>query len=208
MGPQFSWIEANLPGFFIVDVRNSKGKFDEIKRWNRDYHASMDASLHSWKQRILEIRLISSQINQKLKKKREIHHFLKRNLAQKPWPIGAVVGAICRGRGSGSFGRRRGFNLMMNPPQFWRWIGFDREHDRPAIGPQLSGDWILIAWRSSCDRGASINVAFDAVIGDDRGAIGTRLRDDRVTIARRSWFFAKERQPFDEDQVCRPMLIR
>ena len=57
MGLQFLWIEANLLGFFLVDVRNSRGKFDEIKekfvinpapiasqsslnagrtRWNRD----------------------------------------------------------------------------------------------------------------------------------------------------------------------------
>ena len=35
-----------------MDVRNSKGKFDDIKRQNRDYHASIDASLHTWKQRI------------------------------------------------------------------------------------------------------------------------------------------------------------
>ena len=31
MGLQFSWIEANLLGFFLVDVQNSKGKFEEIK---------------------------------------------------------------------------------------------------------------------------------------------------------------------------------
>ena len=31
MGLQFSWIEANLLGFFVVDVLNSRGKFDEIK---------------------------------------------------------------------------------------------------------------------------------------------------------------------------------
>ena len=31
MGLQFSWIEANLIGFFLADVRNSRGKFDEIK---------------------------------------------------------------------------------------------------------------------------------------------------------------------------------
>ena len=31
MGLQFLWIEANLLGFFLVDVRNSRGKFDEIK---------------------------------------------------------------------------------------------------------------------------------------------------------------------------------
>ena len=31
MGLQFLWIEANLLRFFLVDVRNSRGKFDEIK---------------------------------------------------------------------------------------------------------------------------------------------------------------------------------
>ena len=29
-----------------MDVQNSRDKFDEIKRLNRDYHASMAASLH------------------------------------------------------------------------------------------------------------------------------------------------------------------
>ena len=31
MGLQFSWIEVNLLGFFLVDVRNSRGKFDKNK---------------------------------------------------------------------------------------------------------------------------------------------------------------------------------
>ena len=31
MGLQFSWIEANLLGFFLADVRNLREKFDEIK---------------------------------------------------------------------------------------------------------------------------------------------------------------------------------
>ena len=39
---------------------------------------------------------------------------LKRILVQKSWPIDAVVGADCKGRGSDSLGRRRGFNLAMN----------------------------------------------------------------------------------------------
>ena len=49
----------------------------------------------------LEIRLISSRIDQKLKNKREIHRFLKRILAQKSWAIDTVVGADLRRRGSG-----------------------------------------------------------------------------------------------------------
>ena len=31
IGLQFSWIQANLLRFFLADVRNSRGKFDEIK---------------------------------------------------------------------------------------------------------------------------------------------------------------------------------
>ena len=31
MGLQFTWIEANLLNFYLADVRNSRGKFDEIK---------------------------------------------------------------------------------------------------------------------------------------------------------------------------------
>ena len=80
----------------------------------------------------------------------------------------------------------------MNPPQFGVELA-------PIVG--------TIARRLGCDRGASINLASDAAIGDDRGAIKTRSRDDRATIARPSWFFAKERQPFDEDQVSRLMMI-
>ena len=29
---QVTWIEANLFDFFLADVRNSRGKFDEIKK--------------------------------------------------------------------------------------------------------------------------------------------------------------------------------
>ena len=42
----------------------------------------------------LEIRLISSRIDQKLIFKGRIHGFLKGNLAQKSWAVDAFVGAI------------------------------------------------------------------------------------------------------------------
>ena len=42
----------------------------------------------------LEIRLISSRIDQKLKNKGRIHGFLKGKLAQKSWAIEAVVEAV------------------------------------------------------------------------------------------------------------------
>ena len=44
------------------------------------------------------------------------------------------MGAICRGGGSSSFGLQRDFDFAVNPPQLWRLIGLDREHDRSAMG--------------------------------------------------------------------------
>ena len=66
----------------------------------------------------LEICLISSRIDQKLKNKGRIHGFLKEKLAQKSWAIAAVVRADLRGRGSDSLAGRRGFNSAMNRPGF------------------------------------------------------------------------------------------
>ena len=42
----------------------------------------------------LEIRLISSRIDQKLKNKGRIHGFLKGKLAKQSWAVDAFVGAI------------------------------------------------------------------------------------------------------------------
>ena len=61
---------------------------------------------------------------------------LKGNLAQKSWPIDAVLGADCRGRGSDSLGQRHGFNPAMNPPRFGGEIApivGRSDHDRTAI---------------------------------------------------------------------------
>ena len=66
----------------------------------------------------LEICLISSRIDQKLKNKKREYTLLKGNLAQKWWPIDAVVGVDCRGRGSDYLGRHRGFNPAKNQPDF------------------------------------------------------------------------------------------
>ena len=66
---------------------------------------------------------------------------LKGILAQKSWPIAAVVGADCRGRGKDSLGRRCGFNPAMNPPRFGgeltpivSTIAQRSGHDRVPIG--------------------------------------------------------------------------
>ena len=49
----------------------------------------------------LEIHLISSRIDQKLKNNEELHGFLKGKLAQKSWAVDAFMGADLRRRGSG-----------------------------------------------------------------------------------------------------------
>ena len=64
----------------------------------------------------LEIRLISSRIDQKLKKNEELHGFLKGKFAQKSWAIEAIVGADSWRPGSGSLGRCRGLNYT---PIWW-----------------------------------------------------------------------------------------
>ena len=49
----------------------------------------------------LENRLISSRVDQKLRRKREVHEYLKRELVRRSWVIGAVVAGVFKRRGSG-----------------------------------------------------------------------------------------------------------
>ena len=55
----------------------------------------------------LEIRLISSRIDQKLKNNGRYTSVFNEKISPKSWAIEAVVGAVLRGRGSDSFGRLR-----------------------------------------------------------------------------------------------------
>ena len=76
---QFTWIEANFLDFLLADVRNSRGKFDEIKEEFAIDSALIASQLspntgdHEELKILLQILLIASRINQKLKKKGEIH---------------------------------------------------------------------------------------------------------------------------------------
>ena len=87
MGLQFSWIEANLLAFFLADVRNSREKFDVIKEKFAINPApialqlSLNAGDHDELEIFVEIRLIPSRIDQKLKNNEELHGFFKRKLA-------------------------------------------------------------------------------------------------------------------------------
>ena len=93
MGLQFTWIEANSLNFFLADVRNSRGKFDEIKEEFTinpapiDSQLSLNAGDHEELKILLQIFLIASRINQKLKIKGGIHPLFKGNFC----PIFAAV---------------------------------------------------------------------------------------------------------------------
>ena len=92
MGLQFTWIEANLLDFFLADVRNSRGKFDEIKEEFAINPApiALQLSLNMGLKILLEVFLIASRINQKLKNKQGIHRFLKGFLPKKFGPLAAI----------------------------------------------------------------------------------------------------------------------
>ena len=87
MGLQFSWIEANLLEFFLVDVRNSRGKFNEIKEKfvinpaPIASQSSLNSGGHDELEIFLEIPLIPSRIDQKLKNKGRNTLVLKGKLA-------------------------------------------------------------------------------------------------------------------------------
>ena len=67
----------------------------------------------------LEIRLIPFTNRSKVEEQERNTLVFKEKFGPKSCAIDAVVETICKGRGSGSFGRRCGFNPAMNPPQFW-----------------------------------------------------------------------------------------
>ena len=81
---------------------------------------------------------------------------LKGILARRSWPIDAVVGADCRGRGSDSLGWRRisqiGSEFPLNFASKEATIALDRGprsslivgHDQAAIRPRSHGDRALI----------------------------------------------------------------
>ena len=89
----------NLLGFFLADVRNSRGKFDEIKEKFAINPAPIvsQSSLygggdHDELEIFLEIRLIPSRIDQKLKNKEGKYMLLKGKLGPILRPFDVIVG--------------------------------------------------------------------------------------------------------------------
>ena len=81
---------------------------------------------------------------------------LKRNLVRRSWAMEAIVEAVCKGRGSGSLGRRRSslmdHELVTNSLQF----SFEMAMSFATIGPRSRRDRativVLVSYRSPSDR--------------------------------------------------------
>ena len=82
----------------LTDFRNSRGKFDEIKEEFAinpapiPSESSLNAPIKDELKIFLEICLIPSRIDQKLKNKEGVHEFLKEKLARQSLEIDVVVG--------------------------------------------------------------------------------------------------------------------
>ena len=166
MGLQFSLIEANLLGFFLVDVGNSRGKFNEIKeefainaapiafqmslnarsRRSRDFPRNSLNSLHesikSWK------------------KRRDNTPVLKEILAQKCGPFDASSERI-DGHDCAAIVVHR---LERSWLPIFCWMGHDRSmikrrssHDRGSSLILIHHQMKILWWRSprSCVRDES-----------------------------------------------------
>ena len=138
MGLQFLWIEANLFGFFLMDVRNSRGKFDKTKEkfvinpTPIATQSSLNAGGSRWTRDLPQNSLNFFTNRSKVQEQGRNTWLFKEDFSPKLWAIGAVVEAICKGRGSGSFGRRCGFQIGME----WATILLQKSHDHTRTGPR------------------------------------------------------------------------
>ena len=145
----------------------------------------------------LEICLIPSRIDQKLKNKGGNTWVFKGKISPKLWAVEAVVGAVLRSRGSDSLGPHRGFNFATNPLQF--------HFQSTTIGPRL----LLISLQKQATI-ASISLQKEAIShwnnascivaliprwkSHDRGSIAPRSRFGRTAIME---FFRESSKPSD-----------
>ena len=150
MGLQFSWSEANLLGFFHVDVWNSSGKFNEIKEKfainpaRIASQSSLNAGELGWTRDLPRNSLNSFTNRSKVKNKEKEYIGFK----EKNWPedrghwkrswvsFEGVVGTI-------PWARLRGFNSAKNQLGFRFKLASKRprfpprsDHDRATIGPR------------------------------------------------------------------------
>ena len=83
----------------------------------------------------LEIRLIPSRIDQKLKNNEKLYGFLKRKLARRWWPFDPVVGTDSWRHGGDFTWRRRGSQLSGESALIFASKEPRSRHDRATIAP-------------------------------------------------------------------------
>ena len=124
-----------------MDVRNSKGKFDEIKEKfvinpaPIDWQSSLNAGDHDELEIFLEIRLIPSRIDQKFRFKGRIHGILKREIGPILRAMETVVGAICSVVEAVLVGEDVASGLALTQPQFRFNFCFKMAAISATIGP-------------------------------------------------------------------------
>ena len=155
MGLQFSWIEANLLGFFLVDVRSSRGKFDEIKEKfvinpaPIASQSSLNAGGTRWTRDLPRNSLNFFTSRSKVEEQRRSTWVFKEG----NWP--EIVGDG-GGRGGNLQASLERFHfhgfVASNPHQFWPDFTVDKLPTStilaPRFGPRSSHDRVTIRLRS------------------------------------------------------------
>ena len=121
----------------------------------------------------LEICLISSRIDQKLKEKGRIHGFLKGNSRRILRPFDAVVRRLVATISPQSWSTIAGRSCATISPC--------RSHDRCSTVPRSRLDRATIAARSSCDCGA-----IELRSSCDRGAFELQSNRDHIPAVRKA----------------------
>ena len=194
----------NFLGFFLADVQNSRGKFDEIKEKfaiNPAPIASqsrINAGDHNELEIFLEICLISSRIDQKLKNNEEQHGALKGEIGPKIVAIELVVRADLRHRGRGSLGRlcssRTCDEFFLNLASISLHKNPRSRHDRATITPQSGHDRASIVIPELSRSPSNPIEMIPQRKTHDRGLITTRSQLDWTAIVE---FFHESSPPFD-----------
>ena len=148
MGLQFTWIELNLLDFFLVDVRRSRGKFDEIRQKFMMNPAPIgsQSSLNvggSWGTHDLSFKLLNSfTIESRVKffiEKKVVHQFLREISARFSGHLIQLRGLI-DGHDYTMIVSHQYAAIMATI--MW-WLG----HDRGSIKPRSHGDRAVIVWK-------------------------------------------------------------
>ena len=112
---------------------------------------------------------------------------LKREIGSKSWAMEAIVEAVCKGRWSGSLGRRRSSWIDHELAANWLQFSFEMATNFTTIGPRSGRDHAAIGPRSwswsFVDRRPIDWRRFHYV----SSPITARSRRDRGSIEPRSW---------------------